>query len=76
MEFVDGWTLAQTLGEGAYREVKLLINRRSREAVVMKVIDLEKHSNARTSISMKVCIHWMLTDPHIVRYLVIIVKTM
>lgn len=68
MEFVDGWTLAQTLGEGAYGEVKLLINRSSGEAVAMKVIDLEKHPDARTSIRKEVCIHRMLTDPHIVRY--------
>lgn len=68
VEFVDGWTLAQTLGEGAYGEVKLLINRSSGEAVAMKVVDLEKHPDARTSIRKEVCIHRMLTDPHIVRY--------
>lgn len=34
----------------------------------MKVIDLEKHPDARTSIRKEVCIHRMLTDPHIVRY--------
>jgi serine/threonine-protein kinase Chk1 len=68
MEFVDGWTLCRTLGEGAYGEEKLLINRSSSEAVAMKVIDLEKHPDAATSIRMEVCIHRMLTDPHIVRY--------
>jgi serine/threonine-protein kinase Chk1 len=34
----------------------------------MKVIDLEKHPDARTSVRKEVCIHRMLTDPHIVRY--------
>ncbi|XP_069695563.1 serine/threonine-protein kinase grp isoform X2 [Periplaneta americana] len=34
----------------------------------MKVIDLEKHPDARTSIRKEVCIHRMLTDPHIIRY--------
>lgn len=34
----------------------------------MKVVDLEKHPDARTSIRKEVCIHRMLTDPHIVRY--------
>jgi serine/threonine-protein kinase Chk1 len=68
MEFVDGWTLAQTVGEGAYGEVKLLVNRSSGEAVAMKVIDLEKHPDARTIIRKEVCIHRMLTDPHIVQY--------
>jgi serine/threonine-protein kinase Chk1 len=34
----------------------------------MKVIDLEKHPDARTSIRREICIHRMLTDPHIVQY--------
>jgi serine/threonine protein kinase len=52
----------------ARNRVKLLINRSSGEAVAMKVIDLEKHPDARTTIRKEVCIHRMLTDPHIVRY--------
>jgi serine/threonine-protein kinase Chk1 len=48
--------------------VKLLLNRSSGEAVAMKVIDLEKHPDARTIVRKEVCIHRMLTDPHIVRY--------
>nr|CAD7405515.1 unnamed protein product [Timema cristinae] len=67
-EFVDGWTLAQTLGEGAFGEVKLLLNHTTGEAVAMKIVNLEKHPDARTCIRKEVCIHRMLTDPHIIRY--------
>jgi serine/threonine-protein kinase Chk1 len=48
--------------------VKLLINRSSGEAVAMKVIDMEKHPDALTSVRKEVCIHRMLKDPHVVRY--------
>ncbi|EDW29334.1 GL19650, partial [Drosophila persimilis] len=37
----------QTLGEGAYGEVKLLINRQTGEAVAMKMVDLKKASGCR-----------------------------
>nr|CAD7412739.1 unnamed protein product [Timema poppensis] len=67
-EFVDGWTLAQTLGEGAFGEVKLLLNQTTGEAIAMKIVNLEKHPDARTCIRKEVCIHRMLTDQHIIRY--------
>uniref|UniRef100_T1H3N1 non-specific serine/threonine protein kinase n=1 Tax=Megaselia scalaris TaxID=36166 RepID=T1H3N1_MEGSC len=67
-EFVDGWTLAQTLGEGAYGEVKLLINRETGEAVAMKMVDLKKHPDAVLSIKKEVCIQKILQDPHVLRY--------
>ncbi|BFF95959.1 serine/threonine-protein kinase grp [Drosophila madeirensis] len=67
-EFVEGWTLAQTLGEGAYGEVKLLINRQTGEAVAMKMVDLKKHPDAVTSVRKEVCIQKMLQDTHILRF--------
>ncbi|KAH8255363.1 hypothetical protein KR038_001666 [Drosophila bunnanda] len=67
-EFVEGWTLAQTLGEGAYGEVKLLINRQTGEAVAMKMVDLKKHPDAATSVRKEVCIQKMLQDTHILRF--------
>ncbi|XP_055858753.1 serine/threonine-protein kinase grp isoform X1 [Episyrphus balteatus] len=67
-EFVEGWTLAQTLGEGAYGEVKLLINRQTGEAVAMKMVDLKKHPDAVLSVRKEVCIQKILQDPHILRY--------
>ncbi|KAL9925305.1 serine/threonine-protein kinase grp [Glossina fuscipes] len=67
-EFVEGWTLAQTLGEGAYGEVKLLINRQTGEAVAMKMVDLKKHSDAVLSVRKEICIQRMLQDQHILRF--------
>ncbi|XP_065723784.2 serine/threonine-protein kinase grp isoform X2 [Drosophila suzukii] len=67
-EFVEGWTLAQTLGEGAYGEVKLLINRQTGEAVAMKMVDLKKHPDAANSVRKEVCIQKMLQDTHILRF--------
>lgn len=68
VEFVEGWTLSQTLGEGAYGEVKLLTNATTGEAVAMKIVNLEKHPEARTSLRKEVCIHRMLTNPQIIRF--------
>ncbi|XP_017105086.2 serine/threonine-protein kinase grp [Drosophila bipectinata] len=67
-EFVDGWTLAQTLGEGAYGEVKLLINRQTGEAVAMKMVDLKKHPDAVNSVRKEVCIQKMLQHTNILRF--------
>lgn len=67
-EFVEGWTLAQTLGEGAYGEVKLLLNRQTNEAVAMKMVDTKKHPDAASSVKKEVCIQKILHHRHILRY--------
>lgn len=67
-EFVEGWILAQTLGEGAYGEVKLLLNRQTGETVAMKMVDLKKHPDASNSVKKEVCIQKILQNPHILRY--------
>ena len=40
--FVDGWNFVQTLGEGAYGEVKLAMSVDMSEAVAVKIIELTK----------------------------------
>ncbi|XP_015432470.1 PREDICTED: serine/threonine-protein kinase grp [Dufourea novaeangliae] len=67
-EFVDGWIFGHTLGEGAYGEVKLLLNKSTGEAVAMKMIDLEKHSDARQTVRKETAIHRMLSNPNIIQY--------
>ncbi|XP_031618983.1 serine/threonine-protein kinase grp [Contarinia nasturtii] len=67
-EFVEGWTLAQTLGEGAYGEVKLLLNKQTGEAVAMKMVDTRKHPDASASVKKEVCIQKFLQHTHILRY--------
>lgn len=67
-EFVDGWTIAQTLGEGAYGEVKLLLNNSTGEAVAMKIIDLTKHPDARSSVRKEVAIHKLMSSPNVIQF--------
>lgn len=67
-EFVDGWTIAQTLGEGAYGEVKLLINRHSGDAVAMKMVDLKKHPDAINSVKKEVAIQRNLQHINILKF--------
>nr|XP_054760286.1 serine/threonine-protein kinase Chk1-like [Lytechinus pictus]XP_054760289.1 serine/threonine-protein kinase Chk1-like [Lytechinus pictus] len=66
--FVDGWDFVQTLGEGAYGEVKLAVNRSTNEAVAVKILNLDKQQGAADCVRKEVCIHRMLADPHIIRF--------
>ncbi|XP_033340115.1 serine/threonine-protein kinase grp [Megalopta genalis] len=67
-EFVEGWIFGHTLGEGAYGEVKLLLNKTTGEAVAMKMIDLGKHSDARQTVRKESAIHRSLSNPNIIQY--------
>lgn len=67
-EFVDGWILGQTLGEGAYGEVKLLVNKSSGEPVAMKVIDMVKTGDVDVMVKKEVCIHKKLNHPNIIKF--------
>lgn len=64
--FVEGWDFVQVLGEGAYGEVKLALNRETQEAVAVKLV----HANSSLvieSLRKEVCIHKMCSHPHIVK---------
>lgn len=65
---MDGWIFGHTLGEGAYGEVKLVINKSTGEAVAMKMIDLAKHPDAHQSVRKETTIHRMLSNPNIIQY--------
>jgi len=67
-EFVVGWNVVQTLGEGAFGEVKLLINNDTGEAVAMKMIDMVKHSDAAEAVRKEICIHRMLKHENIIKF--------
>lgn len=66
--FVDGWDFVQTLGEGAYGEVKLAVNRTTQEAVAVKLLHLDKSDGAVDAVRKEVCVHRMLNDPHIIKF--------
>ncbi|KAK2828629.1 hypothetical protein Q5P01_019663 [Channa striata] len=66
--FVQDWDLVQTLGEGAYGEVRLLVNRHTEEAVAVKVIDTSQAKECAENVKKEVCIHKMLNHDNIVRF--------
>ncbi|KAK2566823.1 Serine/threonine-protein kinase Chk1, partial [Acropora cervicornis] len=68
--FVEGWDFVETLGEGAYGEVKLAVNRETQEAIAVKIIDLEKaaEKDSYDNVRKEICIHRMLHDVHVIRF--------
>ncbi|XP_012710703.1 serine/threonine-protein kinase Chk1 [Fundulus heteroclitus] len=66
--FVKDWDVVQVLGEGAYGEVRLLVNRQTEEAVAVKVIDTSQGKECADNVKKEVCIHKMLTHPNIVKF--------
>lgn len=56
LAFVEGWDFIQTLGEGAYGEVKLAINTESGEMVAVKIIDIKKAEDASAIDLVRNCI--------------------
>ncbi|XP_050422050.1 serine/threonine-protein kinase grp [Adelges cooleyi] len=67
-EFVEGWTIAQTLGEGTFGEVKLLVNQKNNSTVAMKVIDLKNYPDALEMVKKEATIHCRLKHPSIIKY--------
>ncbi|XP_051903123.1 serine/threonine-protein kinase Chk1 [Hippocampus zosterae] len=66
--FVQDWDLVQTLGEGAYGEVRLLVNRQTEEAVAVKVIDTLQAKECAENVKKEICVHKMLNHRNIVRF--------
>ncbi|CAN7979785.1 unnamed protein product [Ixodes pacificus] len=67
-EFVEGWDVVQTLGEGAYGEVKLLVNRVTQEAVAMKVLNRSDLPEAADNFRKEICVHRLLEHENIIKY--------
>lgn len=68
-EFADNWNMVQTLGEGAFGEVKLLVHQTTNQAIAVKIIDLLKHPDAKESVNKEEKIHRLMIHPHILRLL-------
>ncbi|XP_077089207.1 serine/threonine-protein kinase Chk1 [Siphateles boraxobius] len=66
--FVKDWDVVQTLGEGAYGEVRLLVNKKTEEAVAVKVVDMAKAKDCIENVKKEVCVCKMLSHPNIVRF--------
>lgn len=63
-EFVEGWLVAQVLGEGAYGEVRLLVHARTGAAVALKVSRAGGVEAAREAALQRALRH-----PHVLRCL-------
>ncbi|XP_054724563.1 serine/threonine-protein kinase Chk1-like [Uloborus diversus] len=66
--FVDGWNVVQTLGEGTYGEVQLVVNSSTNEAVAVKYLDTRKEASAANNIQKEIFIHRRLKHEHIIKY--------
>ncbi|XP_065644325.1 serine/threonine-protein kinase Chk1 isoform X2 [Hydra vulgaris] len=66
--FVEGWDFVETLGEGAYGEVRLAINRKTQEAVAVKIVNADKLAGNKDCLKKEVCIHKMLQHSHIIKF--------
>ncbi|CAI9737668.1 serine/threonine-protein kinase Chk1-like [Octopus vulgaris] len=66
--FIEGWDLVQTLGEGAYGEVKLAVNTTTNEEVAVKFINLKKDIHARESVRKEIAIHKLLKHDNVIRF--------
>ncbi|XP_059049588.1 serine/threonine-protein kinase grp [Achroia grisella] len=63
-EFVEGWLVAQVLGEGAYGEVRLLVHARTGAAVALKV-----SRTGGTDAAREAALQRALRHPHVLRCL-------
>ncbi|XP_057604644.1 serine/threonine-protein kinase Chk1 isoform X2 [Hippopotamus amphibius kiboko] len=66
--FVEDWDLVQTLGEGAYGEVQLAVNRRTEEAVAVKIVDMKRAVDCPENIKKEICINKMLNHENVVKF--------
>eukprot|EP00112_Aurelia_sp_Birch-Aquarium-sp1_P000782 Seg1076.8 transcript_id=Seg1076.8/GoldUCD/mRNA.D3Y31 product="Serine/threonine-protein kinase Chk1" protein_id=Seg1076.8/GoldUCD/D3Y31 len=66
--FVEGWDFVEILGEGAYGEVRLAVNRSTQEAIAVKIVNSNRLAGNQDNLKKEVCIHKMLQDPHIIKY--------
>ncbi|XP_053547383.1 serine/threonine-protein kinase Chk1 isoform X2 [Bombina bombina] len=66
--FVEDWDLVQTLGEGAYGEVQLAVNRITEEAVAVKIVDMTRAVDCPENIRKEICINKMLNHANVVKF--------
>ncbi|XP_057670877.1 serine/threonine-protein kinase grp [Diorhabda carinulata] len=67
--FVEDWLCCKnTLGEGAYGEVKLLIHKHTNEKIACKIINHDKYKDAFSNINREVTIHKILDHENIIKY--------
>ncbi|CAI8001946.1 Serine/threonine-protein kinase Chk1 [Geodia barretti] len=68
--FVEGWEFMQTLGEGAYGEVKLAVCKESGDCVAVKIVTVDggKEGLTHESLRKEVCILKMLRHTNVIKF--------
>ena len=67
--FVDGWDFVDILGEGAFGEVRLVVNSAHNIAAATKIVNLDKLSeDTIAAIEKEVKLHKFLHHKNIIRY--------
>uniref|UniRef100_A0A8C2VA15 non-specific serine/threonine protein kinase n=1 Tax=Chinchilla lanigera TaxID=34839 RepID=A0A8C2VA15_CHILA len=64
----EDWDLVQILGEGAYGEVQLAVNRITEEAVAVKTVDMKCAIDCPENIKKEICINKMLNHENAVKF--------
>ncbi|KAK9878666.1 hypothetical protein WA026_023115 [Henosepilachna vigintioctopunctata] len=68
-EFVEDWLIYNTiLGEGAYGEVRLIANKKTKEKIACKIMDVDKFKGSEAIIKREITIHSVLNHENIIRY--------
>ncbi|XP_045475071.1 serine/threonine-protein kinase grp-like [Harmonia axyridis] len=68
-KFVDDWLIYDTiLGEGAFGEVRLIANRKTREKIACKIMDFAKYKGSEVAITREIRIHSVLNHENIIKY--------
>jgi len=68
VEFIEEWFLEQTLGEGSFGDVKLLVHRKTGDEVALKVVNIKDHPDAAEIVQKETQIHRLLTHENIVKF--------
>ncbi|CAD5112859.1 DgyrCDS2070 [Dimorphilus gyrociliatus] len=64
---INDWVFVGVLGEGAYGEVKLALNKKTNESIAVKIINLASHENAEKNTRKEFIIHRMLKHDNIIK---------
>ncbi|XP_005104380.1 serine/threonine-protein kinase Chk1 [Aplysia californica] len=65
--FVEGWEFVQTLGEGAYGEVKLAVCQATQECVAVKIIHVT-HKAVEENVKKEICILRMMEHKNVIKF--------
>ncbi|XP_042553625.1 serine/threonine-protein kinase Chk1-like [Dipodomys spectabilis] len=66
--FCGDWDLVKTLGKGTYGKVQLVVNRATKQAVAVKILDMKRARNSPENIKKEICINQMLNHENVLKF--------